>query len=56
MPFKLVGKVVKKQEPDGQWVIVKRHETREKALAHLRALIINVKDAGKKGKHGCNQR
>ena len=43
MPFKLKGNfvMVKKR---GRWEVLKKHPTRAKALAHLRALKINVKE------------
>jgi hypothetical protein len=34
-----------KKKRNGKWVLLKRHLTRKKALAHLRALYTNVKEA-----------
>ena len=42
MPYKLMGKNVMVQKA-GKWTVLKRHATRAKALAHFRALKINVK-------------
>ncbi len=42
MPYKLVGATVMVKK-GGKWHVLKRHETREKALAHLAKLEINVK-------------
>ena len=44
MPYKVVNSAVMVQK-GGKWVLLKRHESHEKALAHLRALHANVKDA-----------
>jgi len=46
LPYKLSGNglsvFVKRK---GKWVLLKKHATKEKALAHFRALKINVKEA-----------
>jgi len=44
MPYKVSGKTVYKKE-NNKWVILKRHESKEKALKHFKALKANVKDA-----------
>jgi hypothetical protein len=44
MPYKVVNSAVMVQK-GGKWVLLKKHESHEKALAHLRALYANVKDA-----------
>ena len=41
MPYKVNGSSVMIQK-GGKWTVLKRHESHEKALAHLRALQINV--------------
>ena len=41
MPYRLRGDRVEKNE-GGRWVLVKRHPNHAKALAHFRALKINV--------------
>lgn len=45
MPYKLSGdgKSVMQQKK-GKWVVLKRHPSKEKALKHLAALKINVKE------------
>jgi hypothetical protein len=43
MPYRLSGKCVQKQE-EGRWKNVKCHPTRAEALAHLRALEVNVSE------------
>lgn len=46
MPYKMVGKCVHKKNEDGTaGEIVKCHETKEQALKHMRALMMNVEDA-----------
>ena len=46
MPYKVVNSAVMAQK-GGKWVLLKRHESHEKALAHLRALYANT-EHGKK--------
>ena len=46
MPYRVVANAVQIQK-DGKWSLLKRHESHEKALAHLRALQANV-EHGKK--------
>lgn len=47
MPYQLQKNCVMKKNPDGTLTTVKCHPTRDKALAHLRALYANVPDASK---------
>lgn len=42
MPYKLNGSTVMVKRA-GKWVVLKKHTSRAKALAHLRALKANVK-------------
>lgn len=42
MPYKLMGKTILVQR-NGKWVALKTHTSREKAMAHFRALKANVK-------------
>lgn len=55
MPYRLSdggdGNTVMKKE-GGRWVKVKTHPTHSKALAHLRALQINVEHKGPGAKKG----
>lgn len=44
MPYQLRGTSVYVKRK-GKWVLLKKHSTRAKALAHFRALKINVKEA-----------
>lgn len=46
MPYKVNGTSVFVQK-GGKWVLLKKHESHEKALAHLRALYANT-EHGKK--------
>lgn len=45
MPYKRVGKTVYVKK-SGKWRVLKVHESTAKALAHLRALNINVSKRG----------
>ena len=44
MPYKVSGKTVYVKR-GGKWVVKKTHSTPAKALAHYRALLINVPEA-----------
>ena len=44
MPYKVSGTTVM-VEKDGKWKVLKKHPTRAKALAHMKALYANVKEA-----------
>ena len=44
MPYKVSGTTVM-VEKDGKWQVLKKHATRAKALAHMKALYANVKEA-----------
>ena len=46
MPYKVSGSSVMIQK-GGKWVVLKKHESHEKAVAHLRALYANT-EHGKK--------
>jgi hypothetical protein len=43
VPYKVTGVSVMKKQGDA-WVLLKKHESHAKALAHLRALYANVKE------------
>lgn len=45
MPYKLVGKAVYKKEGK-KLTLIKKHPSHQKALAHFRALEINVSQKG----------
>jgi hypothetical protein len=47
MPYKVVGDKVMVQK-NGRWQLLKKHPSHEKAVAHCRALEINVHHKGKK--------
>jgi hypothetical protein len=49
MPYKINGNSVYVQRGN-RWVLLKTHKTRQKALAHFRALQINVMKKERKGK------
>jgi hypothetical protein len=50
MPYKIENNTVMVYK-GGKWHVLKSHETHAKALAHLRALQVNVPEAhGKNGK------
>lgn len=44
MPYKTVGNKVM-VERNGRWELLKLHPTHAKALAHMKALYANVKEA-----------
>jgi len=43
MPYRLEGSTVYVMR-SGRWQVLKKHPTKKKALAHFRALKINVKE------------
>lgn len=53
MPYFLRGKCVWKGTKDNPIEQIKCHETREKALAHLAALYVNVEDVQEQKEHTC---
>jgi hypothetical protein len=44
MPYRIDNSVNVMVQRSGKWVLLKKHESHEKALAHLRALYANVKE------------